>query len=83
MITLFILPEKWHHTKLRGMQITDDITTDDATVVFYHNGSTTSTLTSSSSFLQGKAQTSLVSALNPLRFPRFPGDRNVRRLTRF
>ena len=27
------------------MQITDDITTDDATVVLYHNGSTTSTLT--------------------------------------
>jgi hypothetical protein len=45
------------------MQITDDITTYDATVVLYHNGSTTSTLTSSSSFLQGKAQTSLVSAL--------------------
>ena len=27
------------------MQITDDITTDDATVVLYHDGSTTSTLT--------------------------------------
>ena len=25
------------------MQITDDITTDDATFVLYHNGSTTST----------------------------------------
>ena len=28
-----------------SMQITDDITTDDATVVLYHDGSTTSTLT--------------------------------------
>ena len=45
MITLFILPEKWHHTKLRGMHIADDITTDDTTVVLYHDGSTTSTLT--------------------------------------
>ena len=43
--TLFILPEKWHHTKLRGMHIADDITTDDTTVVLYHDGSTTSTLT--------------------------------------
>ena len=50
-------------TELCSMQITDDITTDDATVVLYHDGSTTSTLTSSSSILQGKAQTSLVSAL--------------------
>ena len=63
MITLFILPEKWHHTKLRGMHIADDITTDDTTVLLYHDGSTTSTLTSYSSFLQGIAQTSLVSAL--------------------
>ena len=30
---------------------------------------------------ESRDQTSLVSALNPLRFPRFPGDRNVRRLT--
>ena len=28
-----------------SMQITDDITTDDATIVLYHDGSTTSTLT--------------------------------------
>ena len=32
-------------TELCSMQITDDITTDDATVVLYHDGSTTSTLT--------------------------------------
>ena len=43
MITLFILPEKWHHTELRGMHIADDITTDDAATVFYHDSSTTST----------------------------------------
>ena len=65
MITLFILPEKWHHTKLRGMHIADDITTDDTTVVFYHDGSTTSTLTSSSSFLQSR-----VNACITLRFLR-------------
>ena len=35
------------------------------------------------SFLQGIAKTSFSSALNPLRFPRFPGDRNVRQLTYF
>ena len=40
-------------------------------------------LVTSSSFLQGIAKTSLDSALNPLRFPRFPGDRNVRQLTYF
>ena len=32
---------------------------------------------------ESRDQTSLVSALNPLRFPRFPGDRNVRRLVDF
>ena len=32
-------------TELCSMQITDDITTDDATIVLYHDGSTTSTLT--------------------------------------
>ena len=32
---------------------------------------------------ESRDQTSFVSALNPLRFPRFPGDRNVRRLVDF